>query len=322
MRLLFFLSSPYIALCFFLPWGVSGNFCTTKQVCGFWGVFILICIPGLNLNFILKFILNNGATNLLHHGSLWTTMHFHRDTWEVFRVLCICFHANICVCLYACVHTCLVSMLLVFLGLLFVTIISPNKEVEWVSVLYYFQLQTPYEMPRALHTSHRHKANLSSLSPAAIWVYNSLQPIDCSKSEPPPVQAVNVYWIVFFLFFFFFNQKGEHRIIIEQVLHLVCPPSLLLQSTVPLSQVFSQECGIPPPVHEPNSRFCKCCAKSIQTPVIYFSLVLFCELSAPPRFSFLHLWTDCFRSISHDTLFVFGQSCQCLYVYLRNGSFQ
>lgn len=101
----FFLSSPYIAMCFFLRWGVSGNFCTTKQVCGFWGVFILICIPGLNFNFLLKFILNNGATNLPHHGSLWTMMHFHRDTW-VFRVLYICFHANICVCLYACVHTC------------------------------------------------------------------------------------------------------------------------------------------------------------------------------------------------------------------------
>lgn len=64
--------------------------------------------------------------------------------------------------------------LLVFLGLLSVIVISPNKEVEWGSVFYYSQLQTPYQMPEALHTSHKHfilipahRATLSSLSVAA-----------------------------------------------------------------------------------------------------------------------------------------------------------
>lgn len=50
-------------------------------------------------------------------------------------------------------------MLLVFLGLLCVIVITPppiHKEVERASVLYHSQLQVPYQMPPALHTSHKH----------------------------------------------------------------------------------------------------------------------------------------------------------------------
>lgn len=73
-------------------------------------------------------------------------------------------------------------MLLAFLGLHFVTVIPPNEEVEGVSVFYYSQLQTPYQMPGSLHTSHKHfilipahKANLSSLNLTAIWARSSLR---------------------------------------------------------------------------------------------------------------------------------------------------
>lgn len=109
------------------------------------------------------------------------------------------------------------------------------------------------------------------------------------------------------------SKKRECSITIEKVLRFVSP--LLCYSKVLLTLVFSQECGIPPPLlREPISRFCKCYTKSSQTPAVYFSLVLFSVLLSSARFSFPHLWTRAiiFPCISHDTLFLFGESCRVL----------
>lgn len=160
---------------FFLPLGVSGNFSATKQVCGLWGVPLLICVPAQIRLQRFYWIVVQLFFCFCHSWAWgqWVT-HLNRDAWDF--LLCICVHAQSCTHVDG-------RMLLAFLGLHFVTVMPPNEEVEGVSVFYYSQLQTPYQMPGSLSTSHKHfilipahKANLSSFNLTAIRVRSSLQP--------------------------------------------------------------------------------------------------------------------------------------------------
>lgn len=149
----FFLPVFYIRCPVFPPLGLSGNFSPTKQVCGLWGVPILIWVPAQD--WTATFLLNRSTISFSLTESV-NDRDSNRDAWEFFcgcvSVLMPTF-VCVCVCVFAHMYG---AMPLVLLGLLFVTVIPPNEEVEWVSVLYCSHLQTPYQMPRSLHTSHKH----------------------------------------------------------------------------------------------------------------------------------------------------------------------
>lgn len=95
----------------------------------------------------------------------------NRDVGEFLCVPCACSHAHMCVCL--CVRVCAYvygRMLLVFQGLLFVTVTPPNEEVERVSVFYYSPITDP--VSDASFSAHQLQA-LVVASVLLIWVHSS-----------------------------------------------------------------------------------------------------------------------------------------------------
>ena len=150
---LFFFFSPHLlhTLPCFSPSGTFWDFLPNKA--GLWFVrcsyFNLCSCSGLDYT-----VFTESQHNLffLYWVSEW--QRFKQRCLRILLWMCVYFNARVCVCVFF-AHM-YGAMPLLLLGLLFVTVIPPNEEVEWVSVLYCSHLQTPYQMPRSLHTSHKH----------------------------------------------------------------------------------------------------------------------------------------------------------------------
>lgn len=144
--------------------------------------------------------------------------------------------ACVCVCVSAHMHGYSRMLLGFFFRSAFCHCNSPKwrGEMSLYSSRYYSQLQacirclvlcTPATSTSFWYWPTKLTWTASIQLPFGLAIFS--QYIDCSRGEPPPVQAINVYWITLC----FSKQKGGCWITIEKGLHLVSLPALLLQST-------------------------------------------------------------------------------------------
>lgn len=108
----------------------------------------------------------------------------NRDAGEFLCVPCACSHAHMCVrlCVRVCAHV-YGRMLLVFQGLLFVTVTPPNEEVERVSVFYYSPITDP--VSDASFSAHQLQALLFNAGPQSQPEW----PQSCSFGRSVPLPA-------------------------------------------------------------------------------------------------------------------------------------
>lgn len=136
-------------------------------------------------------------------------------------------YPHLCVCAH--MHG---RMLLLLLGLLFVTVIPPNEEVEWVSLLYCSHLQTPYQMPYSLPTSRKHFIFILAHRPKTQQASIQL-PFGCTVLPHPALLCRLSEWAphpyssckCFFELLHVFPSKRRCSITIEKGLRLVSPPA-------------------------------------------------------------------------------------------------
>lgn len=183
----YFSCPPYVALLAFLSPGVSGNFSPTKWVCGLWGVPVLIHVPA---RIWTKKILLNATVFLLLSPWSMQSMNdtFKQRCWRIpLRAVRLfsCPH----VCVPVCVHV-YGRMLLVFQGLLFVTVTPPNEEVERVSVFYYSPITDP--VSDASFSAHQLQALLFNAGPQSQPEW----PQSCSfgRTVPLPARRLQEKW--------------------------------------------------------------------------------------------------------------------------------
>lgn len=207
-----------------------------------------------------------------------------------------------------CVWVC-VCMLLVLLGLLLYVIVIPLNEEVGMSLPPL--LQTTYQMPSSLHTSHKHFILMPSPTDHPGQTFGCTVLLIPAEESPSAANVIELLCV-------FCEQKDKCSTAIEiPILHLPPNPPLLLLLCGPDSWLF-------PWILSSSSWSCffiffKCFSKSFSNTCHLFisCVILSPALSSAPLNS-----PDYFLCTSHDTLFLFGESCRYLYVYLKKGDFQ
>lgn len=182
-------------------------------------------------------------------------------------------HYSVCICVCECVCVC---TLLVLLGLLLYVIVIPLNEEVGMSLPPL--LQTTYQMPSSLHTSHKHFILMPSPTDHPGQTFGCTVLLIPAEESPSAANVIELLCV-------FCEQKDKCSTAIEiPILHLPPNPPLLLLLCGPDSWLF-------PWILSSSSWSCFLFFSSaslnlFQTPAIYLSPAL----SFPPR-SPPHLWT-------------------------------